>query len=97
MMPHLAEELWSLLGHKTMLTETLWPTADEGLLKTDTITIGVQVNGKVRATITLAANASKEETEKVALNEEGVKKALEGQTIRKVIVVPGRIVNVVAG
>jgi len=97
MMPHLAEELWSLLGHQTMLTETLWPEADETLLKADTVTIGVQVNGKVRATITLAADASKEDAEKIALNEEGVKKALEGQTIRKVIVVPGRIVNVVAG
>ncbi len=97
MMPHLAEELWSLLGHTTMLTETLWPEVDKSLLQADTVTIGVQVNGKVRATITLAADASKEDAEKIALNEEGVQKALEGQTVRKVIVVPGRIVNVVAG
>ena len=97
MMPHLAEELWQLLGHDTLLTETPWPEHDKALLASDTVTIGVQVNGKMRATITLAANASKEEAEKIALSEQGVQKALEGQTIRKVIVVPGRIVNVVAG
>ncbi len=96
MMPHLAEEMWEMLGHTTMLTETPWPEHDESLLAAETVTIGVQVNGKVKATITLAADASKDEAQETALNEEGVKKALEGQTIRKVIVVPGRIVNVVA-
>ncbi len=97
MIPHLAEELWKSLGHQTILTETSWPKIDESLLAADTVTIGVQVNGKVRATITLAANISKEEAEKIALAEPGVQKALKGQNIRKVIVVPGRIVNVVAG
>ena len=97
MMPHLAEELWQLLGHDQILAETNWPTYDESLLAADTVTIGVQVNGKVRATITLAANCDKDEAEKLALSEPGVQKALEGQTVRKVIVVPGRIVNVVAG
>ncbi len=97
MMPHLAEELWSLLGHKTILTETNWPSHDEALLAADTVTIGVQVNGKMKCTITLSANASKDEAEKMALAEKNVQKALEGQSVRKVIVVPGRIVNVVAG
>ena len=101
MMPHLAEELWQKLSRKQksgqILADTLWPEHDELLLAADTVTIGVQVNGKVRATITLAADTNKEEAEKIALAEPGVQKALEGQTIRKVIVVPGRIVNVVAG
>jgi len=97
MIPHLAEELWNALGHETMLTATPWPTADESLLKTDTVQIGVQVNGKVRATITLASNASKDEAEQIALEAHGVIRALEGLEVRKVIVVPGKIVNVVAG
>lgn len=97
MMPHLAEELWQQLGHDTILTETPWPEHDESLLANDTVTIGVQVNGKVRATITLAADCAKDEAEKIALSQPGVQKALEGQSVRKVIVVPGRIVNVVAG
>ena len=97
MMPHLAEELWQQLGHDTILADTLWPTHDDSLLSNDTVTIGVQVNGKVRATITLAADCSKDEAEKIALSQDGVKKALEGQDVKKVIVVPGRIVNVVAG
>ena len=61
------------------------------------MTIGVQVNGKVRATITLASDCSKDEAEKIALSQISVQKALEGQDVKKVIVVPGRIVNVVAG
>jgi leucyl-tRNA synthetase len=97
MMPHLAEELWQKLGHDTILAETPWPNYDESLLGADIVTIGVQVNGKVRATITLPADAGKEEAEKTALAEPGVQKAIEGQQVRKVIVVPGRIVNVVAG
>jgi leucyl-tRNA synthetase len=97
MMPHLAEELWSQLGHDIILAETAWPNYDDALLKNDTVTIGVQVNGKVKATITLAADTNKEKAEEIALAEPNVQKALEGLTIRKIIVVPGRIVNVVAG
>ena len=97
MMPHLAEELWQNLGHDTILADTPWPSHDESLLANDTVTIGVQVNGKLRATITMAADCNKEEAEKIALAEPGVQKAIGGQTVRKVIVVPGRIVNVVAG
>lgn len=97
MMPHLAEELWAQLGHEQILAESSWPVAEKSLLVEDSVTIGVQVNGKVRATITLPKDADKQAAEDLALSEPNVKKALDGMTIRKVIVVPGRIVNVVAG
>jgi leucyl-tRNA synthetase len=96
-MPHLAEELWAHLGHTTMLVNTAWPTADESLMTEDSVTVAVQVNGKMRATITLPKDTDQKTAEKLALAEVGVQKALEGQTVRKVIVVPNRIVNVVAG
>jgi len=95
MMPHLSEELWALLGHKTILAQTPWPVADQSLLAADTVTIGVQVNGKLRATITLPVNAAQDVAEKTALSEDGVKSAIGDLTVRKVIVVPNRIVNVV--
>jgi leucyl-tRNA synthetase len=97
MVPHLAEELWNLTGHETLVAQAKWPAPDKSLLQADTITIGVQVNGKLRATITLPKDADKSTTEEVALNEPGVKRALDGKEIRKIIVVPGRIVNVVVG
>jgi leucyl-tRNA synthetase len=97
MMPHLAEELWSILGNNTLLVETPWPVADSALLVADTVTIGVQVNGKLRASITMPANADQKAFEAEALAQDNVKKAIAGMTVRKVIVVPGRIVNVVAG
>ncbi|MCB9990203.1 MAG: leucine--tRNA ligase [Rhodospirillales bacterium] len=97
MIPHLAEELWSILGHETILADTGWPEADKALLESDTVTIGVQVNGKVRATITLPANADQKQAEETALAEPGVQKAMEGKQLRKFIFVPGRIVNVVVG
>lgn len=95
--PHLTEELWSSLGNETPLVDTLWPVCDESLLQNETITIGVQVNGKLRATIDLAKNTEKEEAEKIALAQDNVQKAIEGKTVRKVIVVPNKIVNVVVG
>jgi leucyl-tRNA synthetase len=97
MMSHLAEELWSLLGHETLLAETPWPAVDEKLLVADTVTIAVQVNGKMRATITLPANADQKQAQDIALADPGVQKAMDGKAVRKVIVVPGRIVNVVVG
>lgn len=97
MVPHLAEELWSELGHEGLLAEAPWPKADEKLLVEDTITMAVQVNGKVRATITLPKDADETQVREIALGEEGVQKALEGKDIRKFIYVPGRIVNVVGG
>lgn len=95
-MPHLCEELWNMLGHKTSLTQTSWPTLDKSLLSSDTVTLAVQVNGKMRATITLPASADQKAAEAEALAQDNVKAALEGLSIKKVIVVPGRIVNVVA-
>lgn len=96
MMPHLAEELWESLGHQTPLTQTPWPKADPALLQDDTVTLAVQVNGKTRATITLPAGADQKAAESAALEEQTVKTALEGKSVKKIIVVPGRIVNVVA-
>jgi leucyl-tRNA synthetase len=96
-LPHLAEELWQMLGHKTLLVDTPWPKADPALLIADTVTIAVQVNGKVRATITLPVSADQKTAEAAALAEPGVQKAMEGKQMRKIIVVPGRIVNVVVG
>lgn len=96
MMPHLAEELWEHLGHKTPLTKTSWPKADPALLQDDTVTLAVQVNGKMRATITLPASADQKAAEAEALAQDTVKAALEGKAVKKIIVVPGRIVNVVA-
>ncbi|MEM8833739.1 MAG: leucine--tRNA ligase [Pseudomonadota bacterium] len=96
MMPHLAEELWQSLGHDTILADSPWPSYNEKLLAADTVTIGVQVNGKVRATISHDASASKEDIEKIAINDPAIQKAIDGKDIKKTIVVPGRIVNVVA-
>ncbi|MCK4867157.1 MAG: class I tRNA ligase family protein, partial [Alphaproteobacteria bacterium] len=95
MMPHLAEELWSRLDHDVPLTETPWPLADKSLLVEDTVTVGVQVNGKLRGTIELPVGTDKETAESLALELDGVKRAMDGKPPRKVIVVPDKIVNVV--
>ena len=96
MMPHLAEECWAALGHETMIVETSWPVADPALLVDDRITIAVQVNGKRRDELTVASDAGKEDVERAALALEKVERAIDGKTVRKVIVVPGKIVNIVA-
>lgn len=95
--PHITEELWETLEHDAWLVDTAWPEFDESLFALETITIGVQVNGKVRATISLPKDSSKEDTEKMALEQDNVQKAIEGKTIRKMIVIPNKIVNVVVG
>ena len=96
MMPHLAEECWQALGHEELLAETAWPSADASLLVDDTVTIAVQVNGKRRDELTVARDAAKEDIEAAALKLDNVMRAIDGREIRKVIVVPQRIVNVVA-
>jgi leucyl-tRNA synthetase len=96
MAPHIAEELWERLGNKTLLVDMYWPEANKSLLASDSVTIGVQVNGKLRASITLPKDADKELAESTAMADPGVQRALEGKEVRKVIVVPNRIVNVVA-
>jgi len=95
MMPHLSEECWQTLGHPSMLAEQSWPVTEEELLVEDNITIAVQVNGKRRAELTIAKSATKEEVETQALALDNVIRALDGKTVRRVIVVPQRIVNIV--
>jgi len=92
--PHVAEELWSKLGHSETITYASWPTFDESKLVEDEVEIVVQVMGKVRAKLKTKKDASKEEMEQLAI--EAVKEQIEGKTVRKVIVVPGKLVNIVA-
>ena len=93
--PHIAEELWQRLGHARTLFETPWPEVDPALVVDDVITLAVQVNGKLRGTIDLPRDTGREEAEKLALALPAVERALEGRAVRKVIVVPNKIVNVV--
>ncbi len=95
MMPHLAESCWQSLGHSSLVSAARWPVANKRLVISDTITIAVQVNGKLRGDITLARDADEETTKAAALALDAVKRALEGKTPRRIIVVPGRIVNLV--
>jgi len=97
MAPHLAEELWSLLGNANTLAHEPWPKVDESLLVADEITLVVQVNGKKRGEIQLPADASNEVAQERALAVENVQKILDGREPKKVIVVPGRLVNIVGG
>jgi leucyl-tRNA synthetase len=95
MLPHLAEDCWERLGYNTLLSDQPWPQAEAALLVDDVITIAVQVNGKRRDELTVARTASKDEIEAAALGLEPVVRALAGRPVKKVIVVPQRIVNVV--
>ena len=95
MMPHLAEECWAALGHETPAVDTEWPVADRALIVEDSVTIAVQVNGKRRDELTVARDADNETVERAALALEKVGKAIDGKAVRKIIVVPGKIVNVV--
>jgi leucyl-tRNA synthetase len=96
MMPHLAESCWETLGHRPFLAAAPWPQADPALVASDSVTIAVQVNGKLRGTVSVPPGSDNSEVEKSALALETVQRALEGKTPRKVIVVPNRIVNIVA-
>ena len=95
MMPHLAEECWQALGLPGLVGEAAWPEAETDLLRDDSIILPVQINGKKRAEVTVAADADTVAVEAAARGSEAVVRALEGRAIRKIIVVPGRIVNVV--
>ena len=96
MMPHLAEECWAALGHSTLVAQAPWPQVERDLLIEDTLTLPVQINGKKRADVTVARDAKKAEIESAVLALDAVKKALDGKPPKKVIIVPQRIVNVVA-
>ncbi|MEN6541440.1 leucine--tRNA ligase [Parvibaculum sp.] len=95
MMPHLAEEAWQLLGHDGLIVDAAWPVAEAALLVEDSVTIAVQVNGKRRDELTIARDADNATVERAALALEKVEKAIDGKAVRKVIVVPGKIVNIV--
>lgn len=95
--PHIAEELWERLGNDDTITYEPWPTYDESYLVEEEVEIVVQVNGKVRAKLTVPADTSKEEMETLAKENEKVQAAIGDKTIRKVIAVPGKLVNIVVG
>ena len=94
-MPHLAEELWSILGHETLLTDTQWPRADEFYISEEMVTLAVQVDGKLRGTIDLPVDVDAGIAQQRALALENVARATNGATPRKVIVVPNKVINVV--
>ena len=95
MVPHLAEEVWSLTGGEGLVAEARWPVADPAMLAEDSVTLPIQINGKRRAEITVAKDLPAAEVERMVLADEAVIRFLAGQPVRKLIVVPGRIVNVV--
>jgi leucyl-tRNA synthetase len=96
MMPHLAEECWATLGHDTLVAQARWPQVERDLLVEDTLTLPVQINGKKRADVTVPRGAANAEIEAAVLALDAVKRVLDGKAPKKVIVVPQRIVNVVA-
>jgi leucyl-tRNA synthetase len=95
--PHFAEEVWENLGHATSIFAARWPSFDPALLVEDTVEIAVQVNGKVRGRAVVARDASEDEVVAAAMADEGVQAAMGGKAIRRKVVVPGRLVNLVVG
>ena len=93
--PHIAHTMWLAMGHGDAVIDHPWPVVDESALVRDTVEVVVQVNGKLRGRISVATAASKEEVEKLALAEENVQRHLEGKAVKKIVVVPGRLVNIV--
>jgi len=93
--PHICHRLWRVLGHESAVTDAAWPVADQNALHVDTVEIVVQVNGKLRARIQSPANASKDALQDAALGDENVRRFIADKNIRKIIVVPGKLVNVV--
>jgi leucyl-tRNA synthetase len=96
MAPHLAEECWALLGEAGMIADAAWPTFDPGLLIDDEVTFAIQVNGKLRDTVTAPRGLDRASVEALALASGNVQRQLAGATPRKIIVVPDRLVNIVA-
>jgi len=95
--PHMAEELWELLGHTGGIVAPGWPSFDEAVAKAEEIVIPVQINGKVRARLTVPADTSEDQLRELALADPQVARHLEGKTVRKVVVADGRLVSIVAG
>ncbi|MEO1407232.1 MAG: class I tRNA ligase family protein, partial [Pseudomonadota bacterium] len=94
-MPHLAESCWQRIGQTGLVSTAPWPKTDTALLVDDTITLPIQVNGKRRSEIRVAADATKPDVEALAMSDPATQHFLEGKSVKKVIVVPGRIVNIV--
>ncbi|KSU88106.1 leucine--tRNA ligase [Priestia veravalensis] len=94
--PHVTEELWNKLGYEETISYEAWPAFDEAKLVDDEVEIVVQVNGKVRAKLNVPAEASREQLQDIAMANENVQEQIEGKTVRKVIAVPGKLVNIVA-
>ena len=95
--PHVAEELWHVLGNDSTVCDAKWPVHNEEYLKESTVVYAVSFNGKPRFNIEVAADTAKEEIERIALSHEGAAKWIDGKTIKKVIVVPNKLVNIVVG
>ena len=95
--PHMCEEVWQALGHEDSMDDVRWPEWHEEALKRDVVTIVVQVNGKLRGKVEVPAGSANDVVEQAALAEPSIQNHIEGKTVRKVIVVPGKLVNVVVG
>jgi leucyl-tRNA synthetase len=95
--PHIADALWRVLGHDEAVVNVAWPEVDESALVQDKIELMVQVNGKLRAKVSVAADADNDSIQAVAMADENVQKFTEDKQVRKVIVVPGRLINIVVG
>ena len=93
--PHVCEEMWQQLGHNNTIAYESWPVYDESKCVSDEVEMPVQINGKVRSLITAPKDASKEEVLTLVMSDEKVKAAIDGKTIVKEIVVPGKIINIV--
>ena len=96
MAPHITQELWVAFGNEGLVIDANWPSVDESALVADSIQLVVQVNGKLRAKLDVPASASKDELESMAMADDAVQRNIDGKTVRKVIVVPGKLVNIVA-
>ena len=94
--PHLTEELWRAMGHETSVHEQPWPSYDPEMLVEEEVEMAVQINGRVRDKLVVPVTADRETVEQLALNQERIKNHLSGKTVRKVIVVPKKLVNIVA-
>ena len=95
--PHIGEEIWKRLGHDKSLAKEPWPAFDAELVKDDVIAIGVQINGKVRSSVELPVNADEAAARAMATSDPKLVPHLEGKTIKKVIYVPGKILNFIVG
>jgi leucyl-tRNA synthetase len=93
--PHLAEELWAALGHARTLTYEPWPSFDEALIRADLIEVPVQISGKVRSKITVPVDSTEADLQAAALADERIRALIEGKQVRKIIVVPRKLVNIV--